>query len=60
MNIPKNPEILLSYINMKLRDEYSSLEALCDDLALDTDELKGKLRAIGYEYNELANQFRPM
>ena len=31
-SLPNNPTILLSIINMKLRDFYSSLDKLCDDL----------------------------
>ena len=30
--LPQDPNILLSYINTKLRDQYPSLDALCDDL----------------------------
>ena len=37
--IPKDPAMLLSFINLKLRDYYSSLEILCDDLDLDCAEI---------------------
>ncbi len=57
MNIPSDPAILLSFINMKLRDFYPSLDALCDDLELNADEIKNKLSMIGYEYKEERNQF---
>ena len=40
MQIPKDPFILLSYINTKLRDEYSSLEDLCDSLDIDQKQLE--------------------
>ncbi len=56
-NIPRDPYMLLSFINMKLRDEYGSLETLCDDLNIDPDELCEKLRSIGYEYNPDTNRF---
>lgn len=50
--------ILLSIINMKLRDFYSSLESLCQDIDLNEEELKEKLSSIGYEYNKEQNQFK--
>ena len=57
MNIPQDPIILLSFVNMKLRDEYSSLEALCEDLAVDQEELLAKLKAVGFEYDPEHNRF---
>ncbi len=56
--LPTDPFILLSYINTKLRDEYSSLDALCEDLNVDRADLEGKLAAAGFEYLPEANQFR--
>ncbi len=55
--IPKDPIMLLSFINLKLRDCYSSLEQLCDDLDIDQDELTEKLSAAGYQYHSGQNQF---
>ena len=55
--LPKDPIILLSVINTKLRDYYSSLDALCDDLNADKLEIIQKLNAVGYEYNQNRNQF---
>ncbi len=55
--LPKDPIILLSVINTKLRDYYSSLDVLCDDLNADKLEITKKLNAIGYEYNQNRNQF---
>lgn len=52
------PNILLSLINMKLRDQYSSLDALCEDLDLDKDCIVNKLMNIGYTYNQQENQFK--
>lgn len=57
MNIPNDPMVLLSYINTKLRDDYSSLDELCKSLCIDKEELKTKLSAIGYEYNSELNKF---
>ena len=55
--IPNDPMILLSYINTKLRDEYGSLAALCEDQELDEEELKAKLAAIGFSYDAERNRF---
>ena len=56
-NIPKDPIILLSFLNMKLRDHYNSLSALCDDLEQDETALTQKIAAIGYTYDSDRNQF---
>ena len=53
-----DPVMLLSFINTKLRDEYSSLNLLCSDLDLDEEFLNDKLQNIGYEYNVEMNQFK--
>ena len=50
--LPKDPIILLSYINTLLRDNYSSLEELCKSLDVDKQEIVEKLKAVNYEYNE--------
>lgn len=55
--IPKDPVMLLSYINLKLRDFYGDLAALCDDLDLDRKELENKLAVIDYHYDSGKNQF---
>lgn len=57
MALPKDPILLLSVVNMKLRDLYSSLDSLCDDLDEDKNEIIERLSAAGYEYNEESNQF---
>lgn len=56
--IPSDPMMLLSYINMKLRDEYDDLDALCDGLDVSKDEIVTKLGAVGYRYNKDNNQFK--
>lgn len=58
MAVPTNPIILLSYVNTKLRDEYQSLDEMCDDMDLNKNEIVLKLSEIGYEYNSSINQFR--
>ncbi len=54
----KDPNMLLSLINTKLRDNYSSLESLCDDLDYNEDDVKSILSKIGYHYDEKLNQFK--
>lgn len=55
--LPQDPYILLSYVNTKLRDEYDSLDALCDDLDADRDELIRRLEGVNYTYSPERNQF---
>lgn len=56
--LPKDPVMLLSFINMKLRDEYPNLEALCDSLEITSQQICEKLAAIDYHYVESVNQFK--
>ncbi len=58
--LPQDPNILLSVVNTKLRDEYSSLDALCDGLDADKAELVEKLTGLGYAYDPDTNQFKPV
>lgn len=55
--IPKDPVMLLSFINLKLRDYYSSLEQLCEDLEVDREGLVAKLEGIDYHYDAETNRF---
>ena len=55
--LPKDPVILLSYINTKLRDEYASLEDFCSSLDANAAQIKETLSALGYEYDSERNQF---
>lgn len=57
MTLPENPAMLLSFVNMKLRDNYSSLEALCDDLDINQKDLIQKLNEAGFVYSADANKF---
>jgi len=57
MELPKDPMMLFSFINTKLRDEYSSLDELCDDLNTNKEDLERKLKAAGFEYNPKQNKF---
>lgn len=57
LNIPKDPVILLSYINTQLRDYYPSLEECCHSLGIRAEDLMTSLAAIDYYYNKEKNQF---
>ncbi len=56
--IPQDPFILLSWLNMKLRDEYSSLDELCTSFGLERQMLEDKMKSAGFVYDLVANQFR--
>lgn len=53
-----DPYMLLSVINTKLRDEYSSLDMLCDDMDIDKENVIDKLSSVDYKYDEGINQFK--
>lgn len=55
--IPKDPVMLLSYVNTQLRDFYDSLESFCASSGCSQEDIIAKLRAIDYEYDEKTNQF---
>lgn len=55
--IPNDPLMLLSFINLKLRDFYGSLDDLCEDLDVSKEEIRQKLSDIQYRYDEERNQF---
>ncbi len=56
-NLPKDPVMLLSFINLKLRDEFSSLEELCSTLNINRKELEETLKSSGFEYDQENNKF---
>lgn len=57
MSVPNDPMMLLSFVNLKLRDFYPSLDAMCEDMELNKDEIIAKLATIDYEYDEALNKF---
>ena len=57
MDLPQDPMMLFSVVNMKLRDFYPSLDALCEDMNVDKQELIEKLATFGFEYSEEHNKF---
>lgn len=54
---PKDPAMLMSWTNLKLRDYYKSLDELCNDLEIDRNELENRLNQAGFEYNAELNKF---
>ncbi len=55
--IPKDAAMLLSFINLKLRDYYPSLDAFCEDTGEDKQDIEERLAAIDYHYDAKKNQF---
>lgn len=55
--IPNDPVMLLSFVNLKLRDYYQSVESMCEELAIDREALIEKLAGIDYHYDRDKNQF---
>ena len=55
--LPKDPFILLSYVNTMLRDRYASLEEHCEDLELDRGELERRLKEAGAVYDPVNRRF---
>lgn len=54
----KEPNVLLSFINMKLRDFYPSIDDLCEDLDYSKDEIDAILNSNGFFYNATINQYK--
>lgn len=57
MELPQDANILLSYVNLKLRDFYSSLDAMCEDLDESRAQIEEKLSGIGYVYDPEKKRF---
>ena len=55
--LPADPDMLASFLNMKLRDHYATLDALCEDLELNKEEIVNKLKEADYDYIPARNQF---
>jgi hypothetical protein len=53
---PKDPAMLMSWVNMKLRDFYGSLDELCEELEIDRSALEKRLNEAGFEYNKELNK----
>lgn len=57
MSLPKDPMILLSVVNTKLRDFYPNLDVLCEDMHVEKEVIINTLKGIDYEYDEARHQF---
>ena len=57
MNIPNDAAMLLSFVNLKLRDYYKSLDDFCLDAGISKEEIIDTLKSIDYEYDINTNQF---
>lgn len=57
ISLPKDPILLLSVVNTKLRDYYPTLEQLCEDMDVKTASIMNPLNAIDYRYDANRNQF---
>lgn len=55
--LPADPAMLLSFLNMKLRDAYASLDELCDDLDIDREALLKRMADAGFEYSAENKRF---
>ena len=54
--LPNDPMMLFSAVNMLLRDEYKSLDELCDDMNVDRADIEARLKAVGFEYSPEYNK----
>ena len=55
--LPNDPVMLLSFVNLKLRDYYASLDAMCEDMDVDKQEILEKLATIDYHSDSAGNRF---
>lgn len=56
-SLPKDPVLLLSVVNTKIRDYYHDLDTLCEDMQVEKNEIINILKGIDYEYDESRHQF---
>jgi hypothetical protein len=59
MKLPRDPHLLYSLVNMKLRNEFVDLDDLARGLEVEREEVERHLAAAGYRYDAAINQFRP-
>ena len=57
MKLPEDPMMLYSFINMKVRDFYPSLDALCEEMNVEKEVIVRTLKRVGFEYNPERNRF---
>lgn len=56
--LPKDPIMLLSFVNTQLRDNYSSLEEFCRAFDADIENITENLKTVNYFYDSKLNQFK--
>ncbi len=56
--IPKDPVMLLSFVNTMLRDNYKSLEDFCKGMCVEKEDIENALRTIDYTYDASENRFK--
>ena len=56
-DLPKDPMILLSFVNTKLRDDFPSLEAFCENFNVKPEDISSALSKIDFEYSSSLNKF---
>lgn len=56
--MPRDPAMLLSFVNMRLRDQYSSLDEFCETENVNRKLLMERLAEVNYYYDEKTNQFK--
>ena len=57
MKLTEDPIMLYRFINMKMRDFYPSLDALCEDMNVEKEVIVRTLKRVGFEYNPERNRF---
>ena len=57
MELPDDPMMLFSMVNMKLRDCYSNLDELCEDMQVDKKTILNTMQTAGFEYSQELNKF---
>ena len=55
--MPKDPMMLMSFVNMCLRDGHLTLDEFCHDMDINRSDLENKMAEVGFEYNPAANKF---
>ena len=56
--LPNDPMMLLSVVNLKLRDMYPDLDTMCEDMDIDKQSLCDRLAGVDYHYDATSNQFK--
>lgn len=55
--LPKDPMMLLSFVNTRMRDENINLTELCEQFGADREAVEGSLNKIGYHYDDALRRF---